>query len=104
MGAHFELASAANDADAVTRAQTLLARANARHERRMAQLAGGGSLPRAPAVPSEPAEPAVPAEPAAPTMAPSPMAAGMAPSPMGMRATAMTTMAAAMAATAMEGE
>ncbi len=91
------VATAAGDTDAVTRAQTLLQRANERHERRIGQLADGGSLP-APA--SETAD-----ENAA-AMAASPMAAAMRPTPMAaaMRPTPMTNMASPMAATAMEGE
>lgn len=88
-----ELATAAGDTEAVTRAQTLLQRANERHERRIAQLAGGGSLP-APA--AEAADENAAAMEASP-MRPSPMAAPMRPSP-------MTNMASPMAATAMEGE
>jgi len=84
-----ELATAAGDTDAVTRAQTLLRRANERHERRIAQ----GPLP-APA--AEAADENAAAMEASP-MRPSPMAAPMRPA-------TMTNMASPMAATAMEGE
>jgi hypothetical protein len=98
------VATDAGDTDAVTRAQTLLQRANARHERRLAQLAGGGSLPAPAAEAADENAAAMAASPMA-AMRPSPMAAAMRPSPMAaMRPSPMTNMASPMAATAMEGE
>jgi len=98
-----ELATAAEDTDAVERAERLLERANERHQRRIAQLVEGGSLPAPAAEEADENAAAMVASPMT-EMAASPMAA-MRPAPMAaMEATPMTGMASAMAATAMEGE